>query len=159
MNYSIAPKEFLRSVVAPGLGPFPAIQAADALVLGTAMHESHLKYTRQIGGPALGYFQMEPATHLDIHKNFLAYNKPLKEQIMLFLRYSYKDVPPAEELVVSHKYAAAMCRAHYLRVKAPLPAFDPLALAQYWKKYYNTALGKGTIEQALPHFEEACRVA
>lgn len=157
--YGIEPVEFLRGIVTPGLLLFKQSRAATALVLGTAMHESHLKYTRQIGGPALGYFQMEPATHLDIHQNFLVYNAQLNSAVRSLLEYSYKGVPNPEELVVNHEYAAAMCRAHYLRVKAPLPVLDPLALAQYWKKYYNTALGKGTVEQALQHFEEACRVA
>ena len=41
------------------------------LLMGTAAQESHLgKYRKQIGGgPALGIFQMEPATFNDIVNN------------------------------------------------------------------------------------------
>lgn len=40
--------------------------AAEQLLLGTAIQESHLKYRRQIGGPALGYFQVGTNTQDDI---------------------------------------------------------------------------------------------
>ncbi|KAF0118141.1 MAG: hypothetical protein FD149_866 [Rhodospirillaceae bacterium] len=53
--------------------------AAEALLLGTAIQESRLgTYLRQTGGgPALGVYQMEPATHEDIWTNFLAYRPDL----------------------------------------------------------------------------------
>lgn len=39
-------------------------QPAEDLVMGTAAQESRLTYLRQLGGgPALGLWQMEPATH------------------------------------------------------------------------------------------------
>ncbi len=44
---------------------------SEMLLMGTAAHESLLIYTHQIGGPALGYFQMEPATHDDCWTNYL----------------------------------------------------------------------------------------
>ena len=45
--------------------------AVDLLMM-TAAAESNLgEYLRQINGPALGAFQMEPGTHDDIWKNYL----------------------------------------------------------------------------------------
>jgi hypothetical protein len=50
-----------------------------------------------------------------------------------------------------------MCRLHYRRVAEPLPAAkDTEAMAAYWKAHYNTPLGKGTVEKALPRFIVAC---
>jgi hypothetical protein len=50
----------------------------------------------------------------------------------------------------NHFYAAAMCRVFYLRVPERLPqADDSAAMARYWKRYYNTHLGKGTVEGFL----------
>ena len=47
---------------------------------------------------------------------------------------------------------AALCRLHYRRVPSGLPKAGNLeAQAKYWKEFYNTKLGKGTIE----HFIEA----
>jgi hypothetical protein len=133
---------------------------AEALTLGTCLHESHLKYVKQLGtGPAVGPAQMEPATHYDIWTNFIRYRPELQSKLR---RLSYSvpgsilGVPDPEEMIGNWNYAVAMCRVQYFRSKDPLPALDPLALAQAWKKIYNTQLGKGKVEEALPHFIEAC---
>ena len=47
---------------------------------------------------------------------------------------------------------AAFCRLKYKRDKYALPKSNDLkAQAEYWKRVYNTHLGKGTIK----HFMEA----
>ena len=47
---------------------------------------------------------------------------------------------------------AVFCRLKYKRDKYPLPLIGDLeGQAKYWKRVYNTKLGKGTIE----HFMEA----
>ena len=47
-------------------------RSAEELVLGTAIVESGLTYLKQRGeGPALGLWQIEPATHEDLYTNFL----------------------------------------------------------------------------------------
>jgi hypothetical protein len=50
-------------------------ESAVNLLLGTAAQESQFgTYFRQIGGgPALGVFQMEPDTEIDIWDNYLRY--------------------------------------------------------------------------------------
>lgn len=127
-------------------------EAAENLVLGTAIHESRLKYLHQLGkGPALGIFQMEPFTHNDIWRSYL-WGKPLGTRVGNYVRPFSGIAPDPKEMVWNLKYAAAMCRMHYRRVKSPLPENHPLELARYWKQYYNTVLGKGTIEQATPAF-------
>ena len=60
----------------------------------------------------------------------------------------------ADEMVWNLKLAAAMCRIHYRRVAAPLPAADDIeGLAAYWKTYYTTAAGAGTVDEFIRHFE------
>ena len=118
--------------------------AAEELLLGTAVQESmNFKYRKQIGGgPAIGYYQMEPATHDDIWNNFLKYRAKLANDVSAFLASSTAN--KHLELETNDKYATAMARIHYLRVAAPLPAKgDLIAQANYWKQYYNTPLGKG----------------
>jgi hypothetical protein len=129
--------------------------AAENLVLGTALQESHARYIRQIDGPAMGIYQMEPATHYDLYKNFLSYDKTLRQRVMNFAGYFSGDLPDPGELIGNLFYATAMCRVHYRRQKDPLPTNEPYALAQYWKNLYNTRYGKGTVEQAVPHFQRA----
>jgi hypothetical protein len=124
-------------------------------VLGTAIQESKLRYLQQLGnGPALGLFQMEPATHDDIHRNFLAY----RPEIMERLRALNHVFTPAA-LAGNAWYAAAMCRIHYYRVPDPLPAVgDIKGQAEYWAVHYNTRLGKGTADDYLKAWERyACK--
>ena len=125
---------------------------AEALVMGTAAQESRLKYVRQLGnGPALGLFQMEPATHDDIWRNYLAYKPDLVEKIMLSIETELE--PKAERMVWDLRYAAIMCRLHYMRVSEPLPGKDDIwAQAAYWKQYYNTPLGHGTKEEFVRNY-------
>lgn len=129
--------------------------AAENLVLGTALHESHCRYIRQIKGPAMGIYQIEPATHYDIHHNFLRFNTLLKVRVNHYAGYFSGDLPDPGELIGNLFYATAMCRVHYRRVRDPLPTNEPYALAQYWKTHFNTRLGRGTVEQAVPHFTRA----
>jgi len=43
------------------------------------------------------------------------------------------------------RFACLMARVHYLRVSEAVPD-DLRGQAGYWKRYYNTRLGKGTVE-------------
>jgi len=142
------PAQFRDYIVVPTLKEIDLYsKAAMRLLIGTAITESGLEYIHQLGnGPALGVYQMEPATATDIWKNYLLYNLPLAEKMNHFNFY-FKD---QGQLVWNLKYATAMCRIHYLRVKKPLPdENDILGMANYWKKYYNTEKGKGSPEDFL----------
>ena len=142
----------LETVVLPVIEKLGGGEPAVQLVYRTGLAESGYRTTRQYGGgPALGYWQMEPATHLDIWDNFLAYRKELMQLLLDFGETSL--VPPSPDGLESNSaYACAMCRVHYMRVAAALPEADDLdAQAAYWKQHYNTPLGAGTVE----HFKEA----
>ncbi len=117
--------------------------AAEALLLGTAAQESALgHYLRQVGGgPALGVFQMEPATYHDIWGRYIAFQPAIKQS----LATRWTMIPEPEEMVTDLLLAGVMCRLHYRRVRAKLPEADDIqGLAHYWKRYYNTPQGAGT---------------
>jgi len=133
--------------------------AAERLLLGTAWHESNgLRYLDQVDpgpddpGPAVGVYQMEPATHRDIWRNYLEYHDSLTAKIKL-LRAPYPD--PSAQLRTNLAYATAMARLQYYRHPAPLPELDDLdGLAAYAKRYFNTRKGKATVadyRKALAH--------
>lgn len=93
-------------------------------------------------GPAVSYYQMEPATHNDIWDNYLKYRGELAAKAIAFL--SSPDADKVVELKINDNYATAMARIHYMRVAEKLPAAGDVAgQANYWKQYYNTPLGKG----------------
>jgi hypothetical protein len=121
---------------------------AEKLVLGTACVESDCgRWLKQLGdGPALGIYQMEPATHDDIWENYLDGNRKLSSGAKFYIA----DYTPrlADEMISNLAYATAMCRVHYLRFADPIPDNLP-GQAAYWKRYYNTPLGKGTVEDYI----------
>lgn len=116
----------------------PALVSDSAvnLLLGTCAVESDFgTYLRQNGGPAVGVFQMEPATFNWLRDAFKG-------------KYPWLADCSANEMMGDLCLAAIMARLRYRVVKEPLPLpGDVPALAAYWKQHYNTPLGKGTIEK------------
>lgn len=128
------------------------------LVASTIAHESSMgTYLAQNSGPALGIAQMEPVTHDDIWTNYLRYNPVIVDRIIdatWIVRNSHEP-PPSEYLLFNLKYAVAMCRIAYYRHPEPLPNYgDMEGMANYWKKYYNTPQGAGTIEQFIASWKQ-----
>lgn len=126
-------------------------QVAENLLVGTALQESLLTYTQQVGGgPALGYFQMEPVTHDDCWNNYLKYRATLSSKIRSLIQGDDgTGIPDAKIMIDNPYYAAAMARVKYLRMPNPLPT-DPndiMGLANYWKQWYNTPLGAGKLQE------------
>lgn len=129
--------------------------AAEQLVLLTAAQESRLTYIKQLGtGPALGLWQIEPATHADLWTNWLQHRPLLANRVLAITRVRTPDasswqVDPVN-LQWSLAYGAAICRLIYRRRPEPMPAHGDLpGMAAYWKKWFNTPKGAGTVTQFL----------
>lgn len=123
---------------------------AEMLIMGTAAQESRLRFTRQMGGgPALGYFQMEPATHDDCWTSYINFRPSLRGKVLA--TRTATNAPRAAEMATDHKYAAAMARIFYMRVPASILA-SVTDIAAYWKLYYNTPLGAGTIGEFISNW-------
>ena len=157
-------KQFREHVVVQTLRDLeeciPYSESAVDLLMMTCAHESRGgTYLKQVQGPALGVYQMEPSTHYDIWDNYLSYNSKLEVEVSCLIETSglHDDM-----LITSLAYATAMARIHYYRVSEPLPVLPPLStcidekhqeglylwqLAEYAKKHYNTVAGKATPEK------------
>ena len=124
-------------------------EAEEQLLLGTAIQESLLIHRQQLGGgPALGIFQMETATHDDCWDNFLKFRPDLADRVKATLKPG--EQPAAQTMKANDCYAAAMCRVRYMRVQPAIPAQDDVdGMANYWKQHYNTPLGAGRPEEFL----------
>ena len=123
--------------------------AAVNLLMGTAAQESNMgEYIKQIHGPALGIFQLEPKTCLDIEK-YLQY----KPKLYGYVLDNTAACSPGE-LSWNLKFAIIMCRYHYWRVPEKLPEFyNTWGMALYWKKYYNSSIGRGTVAEFVANYE------
>lgn len=131
------PPDIQKNIIIPTLTKLGLYTlTAEKLLMGTAAVESRFAFRRQFnGGPALGLFQMEPATFNWLMTGFLASKKHvnLKKTV---LQIAGKDKPIPSDLVINDAFAAAMARVRYYAVSAPLPS----ALkdqAFYWWRHYN----------------------
>lgn len=149
-------RQFRDLVVTPTLQALhplvPYSEARRELLLGTALVESSLHYLKQIKGPALGLFQIEPATHVDVWDNYLAYRPDLASAVRSLASQGWPErgVGMHAELVTNLGYSCAVAAIIYRRAPAPLPPADDVGgMGYYWKQHYNTPLGKGTPEKFI----------
>lgn len=107
-------------------------------------------YIKQINGPACGIFQIEPNTAKDIINNYLAYRTQYKNKVMS----TYINSMTIEEnLMYNLAFSVALCRVFFLRITESVPNTVE-GRAEYWKKYYNTVYGKGTVEDYIKKVEK-----
>ena len=125
---------------------------ASALVYRTGMAETKYNHLKQMGdGPALGFFQCEPNTMKDIMENYVSYRDGLKQKIYYL---GYNDDNPEMSLMSNVALQVAFCRIKYRRDRLPIPNKDKIEeQAKYWKRVYNTRLGKGTVEHFLSNIK------
>ena len=133
-------------------------RSAEELVLGTAIVESGLTYLKQHGeGPALGLWQVEPATHEDLYTNYLHYRQDLG---MALAELRAAGASMDDNLAANLLYGVAVCRLIYYRRPEPFPeAGDIEGQAAFWKQHYNTPFGAGTVSKYVYKVEKSLKEA
>lgn len=154
-------KQLRSLVVEPTLKALEAFNpklntpAAVNLLLGTCAQESDMgHFLKQVGGPALGLYQIEPATHKDIVDRYL--NKPGNAQLRnLVTAMTSRDTALGDDsqLITNLRYATAICRIRYWYETEPMPAADDIkGLAAYWNDHYNGNPEVGTVEEFMDSY-------
>lgn len=128
-------------------------QDAFDLVMRTGMQESQFKYLEQLGGgPGLGLFQTEPGMTgaEDTWYNYLVF----KEEVRDRMKALFLPMGPWDEVTIMSNLAlqVALCRLKYRRYSQPIPSTIE-AQAEYWKYWYNTPGGAGTLEEFVVNAE------
>lgn len=122
---------------------------AEKLLMGTAAQESNFRNVFQAGGgPAKGPFQMETITHDDLWSRIVRRHSALELKIRALLNGA---APSAPMLMGNAAYAVAMCRVKYWSVRDSIPR-DLTGWSQYWKRWYNTPLGKGSPDEFIANW-------
>lgn len=173
------PRHVLDHIVRPTLAyvnlPHGEISGpSERLIISTAAHES-LGFTRiyqMSNGPALSFWQIEPATARYLWSRYVL-DRPssslaIKLQSLVFpvrLTLPNGGIPisslsPTDamlrQLAINHSLACAIARLKYFDSPFQFQETDldkPADLAGLWKKYYNSLVGKGTIEEFLENYE------
>lgn len=143
------PAGFRKHVIIPALDALESVlpgansKAAVNLLLLTALAESGLRKLKQVKGPALGVYQIEPSTHKDLWDNWLVQDK--YSDARKLIQRSCDDA-----LIYNLRYATQIARCKYYRKPGAIPnARDVPGFAAYWKRHYNTASGAGTVEHFI----------
>jgi hypothetical protein len=131
-------------------------ESAVNLLLGTAAQESAMGtflVQKGIGfNGGIGIYQMECKTYHDTYLRAVESTVSMKTKFKLF--FGYEGKPLAARLASDLQFATAMARLYYAQVQEPLPDKDDIeGLANYWKKYYNTSLGKGTTDEFTRNYK------
>lgn len=146
--------QILDLVIAPTLKELGLWSApAERIILCTFQTETQFDAVRQDLGPhrygqGYGLSQMEQATFDDHVKHMDTRNPDIKKLIMQVC--NLKEFPGVEDLTWNDQLAVCMTRYHYKRVPEPLPDVNDLeGMARYWKRFYNTAKGAGSVEKFI----------
>src|ERR1700722_17623196 len=95
------------------------------LLMFTCANESNGgTYIKQLTGPALGIFQMEPNTYNDIWHNYIVNRHDLLLQLQH--QFNINGIPDEHQLIYDLRFATVMARIHYARVKEPIPDMHDL---------------------------------
>jgi len=126
-------------------------ESAVNLLLGTAIQESRLTYLKQKGGgPALGLFQIEPATLDDIYFRYL--QREDKKELLGRVQQFTTEQDVREQVIGNIPFAVVIARIRYLMVPEALPDYDDVqGLGRYYKKYFNGP-GKGTASEFVENY-------
>jgi hypothetical protein len=126
-------------------------EAVQQLVFTVGAEVSGRDITRQLGGgPAITWWQIEPATIRDIAANWLRYRPAADAAIR-------RHLPAGDDLEAGAlddpMIAAMLARIQYRRSPLKLqPVDDIWGQAVLWKSAYNTHAGKGTVEEAMERY-------
>ncbi len=135
------------------------------LLLGTCQQETQCgKYIHQIKGPALGIYQCEPFTYKDVCR-YIQMRHHIDQFFMrrideaCYSDFCESGIPVDADILIGNLfYATCIARIHYLRISEAIPKNEGnrtdyiRKLATYYKKYYNTALGKAQMDDIVDNF-------
>lgn len=121
----------------------PRTEQAIQLLCMVAAHESgRFQFVRQVNGPAMSLFQMEPETFEDVQDYAIRKHMAIVSELP----------SPPERLIFDSYFGAAMSRIFFMRFPELFPkGLDSLAV--YAKKYWNTHLGEATANDYLRAYQ------
>jgi hypothetical protein len=155
MNNMFDCSQFRSLIIEPVLSKLQVYskEAEELLVFTCAAESNGGQYLHQVKGPALGVYQMEPATYTDLWVNYIRARNRLAT--LMALHFQCNKIPEVDRMVYDLHYATAMARIHYLRFKTKLPETTDLeGLWNYYKKNYNTDKGKAKKEEAIKKYQD-----
>lgn len=123
------------------------------LMMGTCAQESVMgRFLQQHNnGPAHGIFQMEEPAFIDVWENYLKYKGNIENKIIAVFGNRARSYSC---ITTDMLMAGVFCRLDFKREPQKIPSTgDIIGFAHYWKNYWNSKLGKGTVEEFVENFD------
>lgn len=141
--------QFRQNIVLPVLHDLQMYtkELSELIVFTCAVESAGGTYVKQLNGPAVGIYQIEPNSYTDLWVNFII-RQPFIVNL-LTLNFAVHRMPPADALITDLRLATAMCALFYKRHKVIIPSTEVEELWELYKKYYNTELGKAEHDASL----------
>jgi len=141
--------QFREDILTPVLGAlqFREPELKELLVFTCAVESEGGTYVKQIKGPALGIFQLEPNTFTDLWHNYILRKPDIVN--LLSLNLGVHKIPDPIEIVTDLKLAVAFCALLYKYRKAQIKSTNPNDLWDVYKSLYNTVKGAATKDKAI----------
>ena len=152
--YGIDPTQLLNAIICPTLIKMgdKDWQNSAKFLLGIAAVETQCgRYLTQLeGGPAKGLYQLEPASERDLW-SYLNGRPGLRRKVEQF------SVGNDLDSLGNLHHQTAVARAFLMRIPQRIPQ-TLLGWAGYWKQYWNTEKGKGTVSEFIEKYPKAVRL-
>lgn len=132
----------------------PYSQKAADFIFAIGKVESNYSHIKQPGGPALGFWQIEPKTHDDLWVNYLNTRTDLAFYIRGAATQRASVDTMHNELLFNLRYQVLVARAIIRRVPEKLP-YTKQEMAAQWKKYYCTSKCKGSEQDFIDRLGDA----
>jgi len=136
------------NIISETLNPNNASRAT-VLLLATAAVETSLgKVTDKTLYAGMGLCQFDKIPFYRVRDKSMKHRKKILKNLHIDIR-----LVEWEDLRYNPFLSLLFCRLYYLQVSEPIPNL-PVEMAHYWKKYYNTYLGKGKIKHFVRSYNK-----
>ncbi len=149
--------QFRECIVAPVLQALNIRSKAfeELLVFTCAVESAGGTYVKQVNGPALGIYQIEPGPLNELWTTYIL-RKP--DIVNLFsLHFNVNRLPAPEDIISNLFLATATCVFYYQWKKVNPNDFVDATEEHLWeiyKQYYNTPAGKAEKDNAIKAYRK-----
>lgn len=132
------------------------VNLRELLVFTCAVESSGGTYVKQINGPALGIYQIQPNTFSELWHNYIIRQPDVVN--LLSMNLHINRFPDPFDLITDLKLATATCVLYYKWKKVHVNSTEDEELWNVYKQYYNTELGKAEKEPSIKLYRKFIKV-
>jgi len=151
-------KQFRQCILSPTMEALQirSPQLAELMVFTCATESAGGTYLKQIVGPALGIYQIEPATFTDVWINYILRKPDIVN--LLSLNLGVHRMPMPTDVIHDLRLATATSLFLYIQRKAkPLDSSEE-TMWDLYKRLYNTVKGKATKDASIKAYRKFAKV-